>query len=648
MLSVNGTDRDVFIPYGPGTCASPLTDSYQLQYLKQPDRFFKDSSPVCTGSPEVLSRGDVDAEFEWVGSAFEDAMFPSHESSRVRNGFRISEWTVPEPCAAKRGRQGLVCEERITRLFTLQRNFAEGVVQRVGGSYDVLAVTRGTHGMKVGSGNGFVAAVDRTAGLKVPGPVPLVTITTCEGCTRLVHAGEEALLSLGRGVLADPFWLGSSFLGDRKPRLVFISSSDPRSLSRAGWTLGASITAESAVWLPNIARVMCEPPMSSFVEDRRLCDGLNPTRPSEHSPRMRYMAGLPDLSTSSGALTDDIWSVWVMLPQGIPTARNCARSWEDRYWCERLPQPIWLLGRGSRELHVTGSGSEMEAELGRRLSTCMYDRSPQNLSFHPGSEFDVKALIRSLSETYSRNLFQTDPPADPVDNNDLILAIMAIAPEAAALVLLMVQGSGAKEQSRQGRCSEWVALVVVLVVGAVALMGIGFLDKQEHDGHAWRAAASQLTKKERSSEPEDSREPSTPNEFPTQYVWYSETLFVVARPGYRPFLTRSLLLFCAIAYVLLSMIAVTSGLLARRRKTSPNENGESGCADDRLAGSINSDAPQGRPRRWRRLLVRVGPSLGAFHRRRRGPCTPLPEADAGTAGGEGADMDESKARPVEV
>lgn len=43
-------------------------------------------------------------------------------------------------------------------------------------------------------------------------------------------------------------------------------------------------------------------------------------------------------------------------------------------------------------------------------------------------------------------------------------------------------------------------------------------------------------------------------------VWYVESLFLVARPGYRPAVTRRLLIVLSVLYGILSVVVVVNGL----------------------------------------------------------------------------------------
>eukprot|EP00170_Pyropia_yezoensis_P002551 contig_10710_g2555 len=100
---------NVVVPYGAGTCASPLNDVFQLSYLAAPNEVrerwvFKASTNVSMGA-------DATAEFAWAGGAYRAHLsWLAMQGSQVQesDGFRSSELFRPNPCTTAHARSGLV------------------------------------------------------------------------------------------------------------------------------------------------------------------------------------------------------------------------------------------------------------------------------------------------------------------------------------------------------------------------------------------------------------------------------------------------------------------------------------------------------------------------------------------------------------
>lgn len=61
-LQANDTTAPVFIPYAPGTCASPVEDAWKFEALSAPAKIARDWLPPA-GSEALPPAADVDAEF---------------------------------------------------------------------------------------------------------------------------------------------------------------------------------------------------------------------------------------------------------------------------------------------------------------------------------------------------------------------------------------------------------------------------------------------------------------------------------------------------------------------------------------------------------------------------------------------------------
>lgn len=68
VLEANAGAPKVVIPYGAGTCASPLTDAFQPEYLAALAEIHK--AWFISASPIMMTGGVVRDEFEWAGNGF--------------------------------------------------------------------------------------------------------------------------------------------------------------------------------------------------------------------------------------------------------------------------------------------------------------------------------------------------------------------------------------------------------------------------------------------------------------------------------------------------------------------------------------------------------------------------------------------------
>lgn len=103
-----------------------------------------------------------------------------------------------------------------------------------------------------------------------------------------------------------------------------------------------------------------------------------------------------------------------------------------------LRQPVWLLRRKSRVVHVTGPGSEVEADAASRPSTCVFPTHSDRQARKKASA-QLGALTAAPSQSYRRDLFRRDPPTDPAADSDLFLVVLVVVPASAAVVLLLLE-----------------------------------------------------------------------------------------------------------------------------------------------------------------------------------------------------------------
>lgn len=396
------------------------------------------------------------------------------------------------------------------------------------------------------------------------------------GVIRPVLSGEEALLSLGRAVVADPSWIGPSFPGGLTASVTLGVWRDGVPRRGTKWRLFGIRDPDASRWLQEMAVVLCQPPSTSFVRENGLCSGVKPPPPSSLAAARaggRRVAEVVGLGAAHSVRATEMSLRWRISRTAQPAPSSpCPPSFGKLNGAMTLQQPIWLLGRGSRELHVTGPRSEAELALAARLSSCYFNETRNDLMDYTYSLREMEALTYDLSQRYQRSFFRKDPPAPPTTNVELLLAVIVVVPEAFAVLLLLLQRRGAA--TRRSPQHEALALVVVVAAGAVALLGVGFLDKQEQDGHAWRAATVQRTTRIPVNATEHARITPTLIHYEGRYVFFSEVLFVTARTGYRTHLTRALLVSTAVVYAALTVAAVAQAVRTvrprrRRRRRRP-------------------------------------------------------------------------------
>lgn len=563
IMRANASDVGTFIPFAAGTCASPL-EGVRGSPIVAPSRERRDVavlSPLFSAAPPS-DGGDGETDFAWPGVAFHAKAIQWAVARGPVGAAAKSEWVQPLHCADRPGRLGLVCEEEVTRLLTLQRNHWYGEVRRQHGIYDVAAVTRATFGVALDGKAAVVGAMDTVS--EASGPhdgdrVAVVTYPTHDGRTRPVLVGEAALLSLGRGVLADPSWLGAVFPGRLSSQVSLIQA--PRT-ARATWSLGHHDTpaTNSSLWLQGMASALCWPPTTSFVVDESFCYGAEFEGPAGEAtarsgqPYKRNYVGDSRGHFVGGAEVGVRWSVEP--PDRPPSAPSCPAELDDLGEGLVPRQPIWLFGRGSRELHTTMPGGEAELTLATHLSSCTYERTRPGLLSRVHEAWVLGDITSKLSQRYDRDLFGKDPPPEPVSNVELVLAALVVMPEVAAVLLLLVQLSDTHPRPRALSWRQGLSCALVVLAGAGALVGICYLDRLEQAGHAWRAASVRVETRLPINRTEEEHMDREAFEYRGRTLTYTETLFLVARTGYRPAYTRRMLVGSAAVYAALTVAVI--------------------------------------------------------------------------------------------
>lgn len=183
----------------------------------------------------------------------------------------------------------------------------------------------------------------------------------------------------------------------------------------------------------------------------------------------------------------------------------------------------------------------------------------------------VGDVMEELSQRYRRDLFHKDPPAEPISNVELLLAALVVLPEAAAVLLLLLQLWGRRTPPRHWYGREGLTCSLVLIAGAAALVGVSYLDKQEHAGDAWRAATVRLGTRLPVNQAEEDFTPRDAYDYRERVVTYGETLFVVARTGFWPAQTRRLVVGSAAAYAAPTALVIAQALVQAFFPPRPSE-----------------------------------------------------------------------------
>lgn len=575
VLVANESARPVVIPYAPGTCATPLSDAFQLLYLAAPVHVDATFSP-SGASTNVDVGGNITGEYEWAGNTF--LSWGAHTArNRVPVGGEVTaDWYSPQPCATRSGGPppgGLLCEEQLVRLLGQHRGSRGGRVDRWVGIFDVALITRGTLGWALDP-NAYVVASGDAVSFAAGGATPaLVTYTDASGVRRPVLIGEAGLLSLGRAALADPSWLGPSVPGGIAAIVELQTTEDSIVQRKVQWMMKVGLandprnqSAHSTPWLQEVAYALCVPPVGSFIGDAGLCAGVPPRKPTpsvtlsadgEQVVERLDMAARPFRGQTGVAVS------WTVNPPArlVVPAPLCEFP-PKLMWNDVRRQPIWLLGRGDREVPRAGwSTNPAEADLARRLESCRYTAFREDLA--SGTKWPVSLTDRAaeLAQEYRRDLFLVDPPEAPATDIDIVLAALVVVPEAVALLLHLLQPAHPPSTgARRGRVRRGLSVGFIISAGVLSLLAIGFLDAQEQSGASWRAAALRLETRIAANETEQASMSGQQIDYTGRPVWYVESLFLVARPGYRPAVTRRLLIVLSFLYGILSVVVVVNGL----------------------------------------------------------------------------------------
>lgn len=531
LIRAAGATTPVCVPHSSRTCHPPLSATVSEMPCVAPEG---DGDTCETPRSSVSSVNSTGRAWNMVETLARSTTFPLQDDAAL--GVMVHEMEV-------------------AGMLTLRRNTERGMVARQTGEFDVLAVSRETTAVCLCRHCGVVAAVDLAAGgiyahNDTHIGVPVVTLEPLGGGQpEIVLDSDDRILSLGRAVLADAAWLTpylpwQHLAGATVEMKVSPSArpgdSVPVSLKLPlRWRLhgdAAAGTRSPTRWLQAIAYVFCAPPASSFLLDARwLCADLytedSGSGRSKASPRLD---GLPSTDGSPAWYRGRRVAWSINLDTGSRT--NTRQTILSNITVDLLHpnRPCWLTSRLFREINPVSAD---EVSLAQRIGSAtilvpgsLARSQVRKLRSLQGS--DTAQVLWKYSHTYDRAVFGAELPADPVTNVELLVAVAVVVPGLAAVVHQLRQ---ARKQWERGS----MMLLYTFALGLVPMVDVGILVKREVAGAAWRAGA--MRSQHETAPPRDS--------FFGLLVLSTETLFLIARKGYRPSLLWAVAAGIAATYV---------------------------------------------------------------------------------------------------
>lgn len=537
------------------------------------------------------------------------------------------------PAAARLAGDALLHEREVASHLALTRNTFSASIQRVTGKYDVLSVTRLSAGVCADANCSATAAVD-VAGAAIDdfggGRLPILTAPVGEdgrqSRARAPVAMQDAdVLALGRAVLADPTWLGAPADGgpwrlrarvemstachaggamknDMVPRRF---RNDTTGRWTVGWQLGNATTRRvSALWLQAVASLACRQP-AWLPRQPPLCAA--PAAAARGWRRLR--AWRP----ARGVALRNCGATWFLRPPTVAAAaangsrgggvaangsRGGGAASRRRSACRRPLRPRvrpyrppWVTGLGGREINPR---SAAEAALATRVAACP-EAAAAGAAFWAGrlrhggwaeSYTALEAPRQGSGHHFDPSLFNVDPPAGRASAIDIVLSLIVVLPEAAALAVQAVTPAGRYSAA---------AMVATFFVGLVSLSGVAMLAVQEVGGARFHAAADLDWLTLPATPAVAAATPAARNLAGAPLV-RAETLLLVRTVGYRPRLLVALAAAAAAAYLATSAAAFgTAAALRRRRGRVAAAGGRRGHRGGSSAATWGSA-----PRHWAR------------------------------------------------
>lgn len=509
----------------------------------------------------------------------------------------------PLPAVDGGDSSGLAYGATVARLLSLQLNSLGGHVRRVrGNAFDVLVVSRTVAGRcgEADTACAIPGAVDTVRGVHAwppaggeGGPSPWLTVTTPGGpagapptrTTRLVRLDEAIHLSLGRAVMADARWLAVDDPRAPAARLSLrLGWEPPPPLSRsANWHLGdrsPAAPARSAAWMASLAALLCTHWPSSFVTDARACAGVRPGEEGgrgdllEDDQRLHLLiqwAVEPPPPGRAGGSADGGGHGLPLCAPGVAVASGSRGADVGRPPEQQLRPGGWDAGEvaptgmyGKDYLHrQTAAPDPPSSMIG--VGSCVPPPSPAHTSDSGGHDLNATTEARhwakalriaadqSLNratrdiDSYDRRHFRKELPLAPASNNEVILSVIVVFPELAALLALALAPRRDRGLRRDRR-----AAVLMFLTGLVSLTGIGVMALAERAGGSWRVAAMH--------EDVGALRATLRSGFDGAVLYHTETLMVLAPVGYRP---RLLVGIAAGLLGLYLLVAVACGVRLR-------------------------------------------------------------------------------------
>lgn len=579
------------VSLGEGTCAGPLADMSSLYDLPAGGTTAKLTAGVsAVRSDRAVSLTTTDTV---RGHYAKDTQYyPLGPSGRG-----------PSEAQFPLSRPGLHYETAVGRALALMRNTFAGGIHRVSGEYDVLAVSRLTIGVCRFWNCSDLSAVDIASGGGASNDLvsgdrrraALLVMPTPEGGLATLSVMDTAVLSLGHRAFVDPRWLAGSPLGQgatpwnlNSRVLLFRPTSSaeivPEALEFTSYIMqnfSSSVSVESSSWLRSMSYILCQEPAHSFVQDPvTLCAGV----PSGRALAPGDAGDFPTLSLtgSSSTLTSELNGKRLPPPQ-----RRLIRlgfRWDMDPWGRGMPKqcgnlslpsaaerPRWLAGVGAREINPASAD---EVALAGSISSCLYifDR---NHSFpllwsrlyyvltEPQDFGEVQGQMLDLAQSYSAKVFGAEPPGEPASLADILLSVIVVIPEMVAMVAMVVD-------SRPWNLRGCAILGLFFLSGIVSAAGVIALAMAEHSGANWRAAAVRDDVAVEQWLPAESMRKGAviPRDLRGLPIIRTETLYVIARSGYRPRLLVGIAAGTCAAYLVVSAAVAAAVLMQSRRLTS--------------------------------------------------------------------------------
>jgi len=562
-LSTSNSGSAVKLQRGRGACKSPVVNVLGLANVTVP----------------------VNDLIEWShphAPIFEDAnKLRSVSRPAVISQFR----TVPPKAVRWWGSSPapeLHFESELVGLLGARLNTFAGEVRHVTNDWDVITVSRVSAGI-CGNDDCLAISAVNVSAVSESTSVPILRYPWGPGQPDVnVFLGEAALLSMGRGVLANPAWLGSTTLSSRLTSEVFLEAAAgnvagnltvPSQLQSTSWRLndtshGARTNASS--WTQMLAYVLCEHPRSTVARShRRLCKGV----PDKDKTLGEVNQFKDDDSLPAPQLRVPVAGRsgrWYIVPLDNEASGLSACEWGP--YDGRPMLPAWSAGVGDREINAK---SVEEQKLATDLSTCLESfPNDSNGSINSasgtalyvrmwlGTERDnfatVHELALALSQTYDRAVWNVDAPSEPASRIELFLSVLATLFQDWVLLGYVFHplktDDGTRRRKRKPRLEDMArgkGLAQLTFITLVELASVGNLIAiagREVQGSRWRAAS---IRHELAAE----KVGSTSSWFHTgNPVYETETLFIGARTGYRvPLVVSVAAVTVAIHLVLLAV-----------------------------------------------------------------------------------------------